>query len=77
MDIPILNQPAEVLFWWPTSLIKCNCQERGVTLVIVSGFGNAAACPKCNKVYIATGLLPDGKTMQIQTMLPAPASTIQ
>lgn len=52
-DIPIVNQPAEILKWYGTVIVQCNCQrDKGViSLVIVTGMGNTSVCHNCGKLF--------------------------
>lgn len=52
--IPSVGQPCNVLFWYPTTLIKCNCREGNqLQLLMVVGFQNPTRCPQCGTLYSA------------------------
>lgn len=57
MAVPIVGEPASILKWYGTVLMNCHCQrEKGIiSLVIVTGTGNSAACGNCGKIYIMRG----------------------
>ena len=66
----LVGQIASVLAWYPTTLIRCQCREGSLSIVIVTGLGIPSLCGSCGRTYIAQGLSPDGKTMLIGTAPP-------
>jgi hypothetical protein len=70
-DFPIVGQPAECLFWYPTAMIRCNCNAsfEGRTLMSLIGIGNSVACPQCKKLYTIVGLDKNG-SIAIRTDIP-------
>lgn len=65
MPIPILGQPMQILTWYPTTLLRCNCKEtceEKVTLII-SGMGGSSMCPLCGAKATVTGIGPDGNVV--------------
>lgn len=48
LALPI-NQPFELVNWWPSVVIKCKCTPVGDVVVVV-GHGSSI-CKSCKKVY--------------------------
>lgn len=54
MSVPIVGQHAEVLIWYPTTILKCKCLEVGTVLVLVA-IGTPVTCPNCKRGYRVEG----------------------
>lgn len=80
-NIPILGQPAEIVHWWPTTVVQCKCRGDGLlTIVILTGFGNHTECGFCGKLYFNKGMTPDGKgglNILVDFIIPVPKSQLQ
>ncbi len=77
METP--NHPGDILFWYPTVLVKCKCQSHEMTIIIVTGFANYAACPKCGTLYATKGMIPDekgGLSVVVDFLIKPPQETL-
>lgn len=56
MPPDLIGQAAKTILWYPTIIVKCNCKPTGVTLVVITGFGNMSICGHCMKGFRVMGL---------------------
>lgn len=72
----LVNQPMEVVFWYPTAIVKCNCTENVLTLVVVTGMMNLSTCGNCRKMYRISRVDPSpvGPKVIIELILPTDLS---
>lgn len=68
--VPIIGEPYTVVSWWPTTIMNCRCQKNRVQLVIITGFGNAAACGGCGKLYLNNRINAATGQIEVVVMLP-------
>lgn len=69
-DPPSPETSSSVVLWYPTSIINCRCDPEAVTLIVVTGFGNASECGKCHKLYRNVGVkVTDEKGVQNAMLL--------
>lgn len=49
----LVNQPFQVLKWWPQVLVACQCKkEEGIlTLITLTGLQSRVVCENCNVTY--------------------------
>ena len=80
-QIPIVGQPARVLYWYPTAAIQCLCTPDRLSIVVTTGFGNRVVCSNCGRMYHITQLrmTPDGPSVDINIETPVanPAGALQ
>jgi hypothetical protein len=74
-NVPIVGQPYRVITWYPTVIIACHCQDKGIALVINTGVGNYTACGQCKKLYTIQGFNEKGELM-VGMMLPTPTGAV-
>ncbi len=54
-SIPTVGQPADVIFWYPTVLLRCKCQPERLNILILTGIRNPVTCGSCHTVYTTMG----------------------
>lgn len=76
--IPIIGQGPQVIFWYPTAIVRCLCQPGVLTIIVVTGLGNHSLCNSCGKLYcIKTFRFVEGDlTVEIETTLPTPKGAV-
>ena len=62
-NIPIIGQSYEFSGWYPTAIIRCNCEAK-VAINLV-GFGGIAKCVACGKARRLSRAVFDAATGQI------------
>ena len=69
--VPLVGQPATLLFWYPTTLLRCRCDpsETVFTLLVITGIQNAVECPKCHKLYMVNQMQVEPNTMMVQPVV--------
>ena len=67
-SLPIVGQPFAILRGYTTAIIQCQCERKG--LVVLIGLNNAAACPDCGNVYAiaSTGTMTIGHLQRGDTL---------
>lgn len=71
----IINPHFKVITWYPTAIIACKCQEKGLTIIITTGIGNFVKCNHCGKMYCIDSVGPEG--CQMSMFVPAPGGSVQ
>lgn len=74
----LINQPMAVLFWYPTAIVKCNCVEGELAILVLSGIGNLSQCGKCHKMYRINRVetSPRGPKVIVDMILPSDPSKL-
>lgn len=66
----LVNQPYQLLKWWPQALMMCHCKKiEGVAIIItLTGVGNRTQCEHCGTSYYIKGfaLSPEGPQLVIE-----------
>lgn len=79
MTVPIIGQPANLLMWWPSAILRCNCtaatEPTRMCLVVLTGVGNAVKCGNCDHLYIIRGVQPDG-SLHVDMATPTPTKDV-
>ncbi len=48
-DVPIVGAAFEILTSYPTIIVRCACEAKGI--VVLVGSGSSGPCPTCGKVF--------------------------
>ena len=80
-EIPIVGQPVNLVFWYPTTILRCRCDPSPeiFTMILITGTHNAVECPKCHKLYQINGMQLDKKgdlLPMIQVMIPTQSKEV-
>jgi hypothetical protein len=75
MDVPILGQPATFMHWYPTVMLRCNCIQDRISLVVLKNFHEAVICGNCKKGYTCKGILPNGNP-DVVMFMPTPEGSV-
>lgn len=56
--IPLVGQPFEAVYWYPTAIVYCNCRAtEGIkALLVLTGINNPVACGHCHRHYLISGI---------------------
>lgn len=65
MEDGIVGKSHEVLKWYPTTLVSCQCQHPQQVILIVVEFKNPVMCPFCRKAYVLTRLTALGPEVDV------------
>ena len=58
--VPIIGQPCNIVSWFPTTVLVCNCEAKQPVTVI--GFNNISVCPHCGRGFRLHGVQQDIRT---------------
>lgn len=74
-NVPILNQPARIMLWYPTVMVQCKCVTDRMSIVIITGISNAAQCGHCGKLYTIKQMNPQSSP-EVEILIPPPAAGV-
>lgn len=61
-EIPKIGEPMTCIFWYPSALVRCNCQPpEKATLMMLQNMNTPAVCPQCHRAAAIVSVSREGK----------------
>lgn len=75
MSVPIVGQAVTLITWYPTAVLRCNCVQERLSVVILTGLKNPVLCGNCKRGYFIDAICPDG-TINVGHYAPTPSKEV-